>query len=103
MSEHSVKIFLILLICSGVMSLMVSAYLRISEVKRSPNPARVRLLARKYFLRGSVTELLSLLAYFLVLREWLAPSAILLGLAAILLGIEFLIVRLLKLNAAVDG
>jgi len=98
-SENAVKIFLILFICSGLWSLIVSLYLKMRAVKSSPNPARVRILARKYLLRGIATELLSLVAYLLVFRGSFAPRLILVTLAALLLGIEFIIVRALNLKA----
>ena len=101
MSEYSVKMFLILFICSGLWSLIVGVYLQISAVKSSPTPTRVRLRARKYLMRGITTEVLSLCAYVLVLSGALAPGLILVGLASLLVGIEFLIVRALNLNVPV--
>jgi hypothetical protein len=100
-SEHSVKIFLILFICLGLYGLIVGVYLKISAVK-SPNPARVRVMARKYLLRGIATALLSLLAYVLVLGGLLAPWLILVVLVALLMVIEVIIVRALNLNVTIS-
>ncbi len=102
MSEYLVKIFLILFICSGLLSLVGGVYLKVHSAKSSSNPTKVRALAHKYLLRGFTTELLSLLAYTLVIKGLLAPGLVLIMLVALFLCIEFIIVRALNLNVPVS-
>lgn len=102
MSEYSVKAFLILLMCSGLLSLFAGTYLKISAIKRSSDPGRVRTLAYKYLWRGISAEVLSLVAYVLFIRGVISSWVILLALAAVLLGIEFFIERGQKPNVSVS-
>jgi hypothetical protein len=102
-SDQSTKIFLILFICSGLLSLFASAYMRFSEGKGSSDPGRVRTLSRKFLWRGVSTEVLSLIAYALLISGRLTPWLILIVLVALVLGIEFLIARTLNLSGTVNG
>ena len=101
MSEYSVKIFLILFSCSGLLSLIAGVYLKVRKTKRSRDPKRVRTLARKYLWRGVSSVTLSLVAYASVTKGMFAPWLILIMLVALLPCIEFLIARAMHLNIPV--
>ena len=102
MSEYSVKIFLIFFLCSGLLSLFAGIYLRVYEIRRSRDPKRVGTLARRSLWRGVSTTTLSLVAYASVVTGMFAPWLILITLAVLLLGIQFLIARTLNLKIPVN-